>query len=144
MFCKNARFYVFEGVFLLSCYVCCVVTWELGTTNQKGKQLIPSAGNHCLALAGSAGRNKKNGIWPTPGFHTTDVRFDRCLFFPGGMLDTIRGSKIPGLVQIGFIYPDSFLCWGVFFPLICCCYLLCCLRRLLIILVFYLVLASPA
>ena len=36
----------------------------------------------------------QNLVWPKMTSHSTDFRFDRCVFFPGGMPDTIRGSKM--------------------------------------------------
>ena len=34
--------------------------------------------------------------------------------FSGGMPDTIRGPKMPESAESGPIYPELFLCWGVF------------------------------
>jgi hypothetical protein len=62
--------------------------------NQNGKQQNPSAGSQCLAPAGSVGHNK-NVIWQTIGSHPTDFRFDRCVFHPGGVGDTICCANRP-------------------------------------------------
>ena len=85
-------------------------TGQTKTTNQKGTRLISSAGNQCLALAGSAGRKKKR----YDGHHVAPTQriYDLAdAFFPSGMPDPIWGSKIPESAQNGPIYPNSCLCW---------------------------------
>ncbi len=57
----------------------------------------------------------RNIIWQTLGSHPTDFRFDRRVFLPGGMPDTIWGSKISKSAQNGPIYP-MFVYVGVCFP----------------------------